>query len=170
MWLTRYPNPKQKPKTTTVIVVYQARFCDLGSQTLSKCPQTMNQQLCLDTNIVKPNYWVVQLLLFWFWVSSQSHALYLTRAATLVEWPRRHFFARFWISGSNCKFILLVVVLKNLTRRLGSYCFAMRIKINVSGCLHEKTRTGASFTLGWLLNFEFVSRLHDDWVISYLVI
>ena len=36
------------------------------------------------------------------------------------------------------------------------------------GCLHEKTRTGASFIPGWL--FDFVSRLHDDWAISYLVI
>ena len=36
------------------------------------------------------------------------------------------------------------------------------------GCLQEKTHTGASFIPGWL--FDFVSRLHDDWVISYLVI
>ena len=40
-------------------------------------------------------------------------------------------------------------------------------KQSLRGRLHEKTRTGASFTLGWL--FDFVSRLHDDWVISYLV-
>ena len=33
------------------------------------------------------------------------------------------------------------------------------------GCLHEKTRTGASFTQGWL--FDLLSRLHYDWVISY---
>ena len=33
--------------------------------------------------------------------------------------------------------------------------------------LHEKTRTGASFTPGWL--FRFISRLRNDWVvISYL--
>ena len=38
----------------------------------------------------------------------------------------------------------------------------------VTGSLHEKTRTGTSLTLGGL--FDFVSRLHDDWVISYLVI
>ena len=31
----------------------------------------------------------------------------------------------------------------------------------------EKTRTGASFIPGWL--FDFVSRLHNDWVISYVV-
>ena len=36
------------------------------------------------------------------------------------------------------------------------------------GCLHEKTRTGASFVPGWLS--DFASRLHNDWVISYLVI
>ena len=36
------------------------------------------------------------------------------------------------------------------------------------GCLHEKTRAGASFTLGWL--FDSVSRLHDDCFMSYLVI
>ena len=36
------------------------------------------------------------------------------------------------------------------------------------GCLHEKTRTGASFIPGWLS--DFTSRLHNDWVISYLVI
>ena len=35
----------------------------------------------------------------------------------------------------------------------------------VTRCLHEKTRTGTSFTLRWL--FDFVSGLHDDWVISY---
>ena len=35
------------------------------------------------------------------------------------------------------------------------------------GCLHEKTRTGASFIPGCL--FDFVSHLHDDWAISYLV-
>ena len=38
----------------------------------------------------------------------------------------------------------------------------------VRGCLHEKTRTGASFIPEWL--FDFVSRSHDDWVILYLVI
>ena len=36
------------------------------------------------------------------------------------------------------------------------------------GCLHEKTGTGASFIPGWL--FDFVSLLHDDWALSYLVI
>ena len=36
------------------------------------------------------------------------------------------------------------------------------------GCLHESTHTGTSLIPGWL--FWFVSRLHDDWVISYLVI
>ena len=35
------------------------------------------------------------------------------------------------------------------------------------GCLHEKTRTGASFIPTWL--FDFVSRLHDDWVISHMI-
>ena len=35
------------------------------------------------------------------------------------------------------------------------------------GCLHVKTRTGASFIPTWL--FDFVSRLHDDGVISPLV-
>ena len=30
------------------------------------------------------------------------------------------------------------------------------------GCLHGKTRTGASFIPGWLC--DFVSRFHDDWV------
>ena len=38
----------------------------------------------------------------------------------------------------------------------------------IRGCLHEKIRTGASFIPGWL--FDFVSHLHDDWAISYLVI
>ena len=38
----------------------------------------------------------------------------------------------------------------------------------VTGSLHEKTRTGTSLTLGGL--FDFVSRLHDDWDISYRVI
>ena len=36
------------------------------------------------------------------------------------------------------------------------------------GCLHEKTRTGTSFISRWL--FYFVSRLHYDWVTSYLKI
>ena len=35
------------------------------------------------------------------------------------------------------------------------------------GCLHEKTRTGVSFIPTWL--FYFVSRLHDDWVISHMI-
>ena len=39
------------------------------------------------------------------------------------------------------------------------------LAVVVRGCLHEKTRTGASIIPGWL--FDFVSRLHDDWVISY---
>ena len=34
----------------------------------------------------------------------------------------------------------------------------------IRGCLHGKTRTGASFISGWLR--DFVSRLHDDWVFS----
>ena len=34
----------------------------------------------------------------------------------------------------------------------------------IRGCLHRKTRTGASFISGWLR--DFVSRLHDDWVFS----
>ena len=38
----------------------------------------------------------------------------------------------------------------------------------LSGCLHEKTRTGTSFISRWL--FYFVSRLHYDWVTSYLKI
>ena len=39
---------------------------------------------------------------------------------------------------------------------------------HVRGFLHEKTRTGASFIPTLL--FDFVLRLHDDWVISHLVI
>ena len=39
--------------------------------------------------------------------------------------------------------------------------------LRLRGCLREKTRTGASFTLGWL--FDFVSRLHDKWVIHILL-
>ena len=35
---------------------------------------------------------------------------------------------------------------------------------SLRGCLHAKTSTGASFIPGWLL--DFVSRSHDDWVIS----
>ena len=42
------------------------------------------------------------------------------------------------------------------------------LAVVVRECLHEKTRTGASFIPVWL--FDFVSLLHDDWVISYLVI
>ena len=38
---------------------------------------------------------------------------------------------------------------------------------SLTGCLHEKTRTGASFIPTWL--FDFVSRLHDDWVISHMI-
>ena len=41
-------------------------------------------------------------------------------------------------------------------------------KRETKGGLHEKTRTGARFIPTWL--FYFVSRLHDDWVISHLVI
>ena len=41
------------------------------------------------------------------------------------------------------------------------------LAVVVRGCLHEKTRTGASIIPGLI---DFVSRLHDDWVISYLVI
>ena len=37
----------------------------------------------------------------------------------------------------------------------------MHPRKDIRGCLHEKTRTGASFIWGWL--FDFVSR--DDWVI-----
>ena len=36
--------------------------------------------------------------------------------------------------------------------------------LSVRGCLHGKTRTGASFIPGWLR--DFVSRLHDDWAFS----
>ena len=43
-----------------------------------------------------------------------------------------------------------------------------RLQLCVGSCLHEKTRTGASFIPGWLL--YFVSRLHYDWVISYIFI
>ena len=39
---------------------------------------------------------------------------------------------------------------------------------NLRGCLHEKPCTGARFIPGRL--FDFVPRLHDDWVISYIVI
>ena len=39
---------------------------------------------------------------------------------------------------------------------------------NFRGCLHEKTGAGASFIRTWF--FDFVSRLHDDWVISHFVI
>ena len=39
---------------------------------------------------------------------------------------------------------------------------------NLRGCLHEEIRTGASIIPGGL--FDFASRLHDDCVISYLVI
>ena len=38
--------------------------------------------------------------------------------------------------------------------------------LSLRGFLHEKTRTSARFMAGWL--FHFVSRLHNDWVISYL--
>ena len=38
----------------------------------------------------------------------------------------------------------------------------------LKGCLHEKTRTAVSFVPGWL--FDLVLRLHDDWVISYIII
>ena len=37
----------------------------------------------------------------------------------------------------------------------------------VRGCSHEKTCTSARFITGWL--FCFISHLHYDWVISYLV-
>ena len=36
------------------------------------------------------------------------------------------------------------------------------------GAFTRETHTGMSFILGWC--FDFVSHLHDDWVISYLVI
>ena len=39
---------------------------------------------------------------------------------------------------------------------------SMRCVLWLRGCLHEKTGTGASFIPGWL--FDFVSRLHDDYV------
>ena len=39
------------------------------------------------------------------------------------------------------------------------------ISMVYKGGLHEKTRTGASFIPGWL--FDFVSHLHDNWVISF---
>ena len=43
------------------------------------------------------------------------------------------------------------------------------VKCNLGGpCLHEKTCTDMTFILGWL--FHFLSCLHYDWVISYLVI
>ena len=40
--------------------------------------------------------------------------------------------------------------------------------LGLRGCLHEKTRTGTSFILQWL--FDFVSRLLNDQLISYLAI
>ena len=40
--------------------------------------------------------------------------------------------------------------------------------LGLRGCLHEKTRTGKSFILQWL--FDFVSRLLNDQLISYLAI
>ena len=42
----------------------------------------------------------------------------------------------------------------------------VRLVRYIMGCLHEKTRTSASFISGWL--FDFLSRLHDDWVIQYV--
>ena len=56
-------------------------------------------------------------------------------------------------SDKNCK----IVTLTSFVRLC--YCFP----IYTSGCLHEKTCTSASLIMGWL--FDFISRLHDDWVI-----
>ena len=47
------------------------------------------------------------------------------------------------------------------------YCKMVLIHTLVRGCLHEKIRTGASFIR--TLIFDFVSRLHDDWVISHVI-
>ena len=50
-----------------------------------------------------------------------------------------------------------------------TYIFVARQSGNKTlGCSHEKTRTGSSLIPGWL--FDFVSGLHYDRVISYLVI
>ena len=42
------------------------------------------------------------------------------------------------------------------------------VEAYLRGCLHEKTRIGASFILGYL--FDFVPHLHDGWIILHLVI
>ena len=60
--------------------------------------------------------------------------------------------------GSCSLFVALLLADLTIPDPFGS----MRLR----GCLHEKTRIGAIFTPGCLS--DFVSRLHDEGVISYL--
>ena len=60
--------------------------------------------------------------------------------------------------GSCSLFVALLLADLTIPAPFGS----MRLR----GCFHEKTRTGAIFIPGWLS--DFVSRLHDEGVISYL--
>ena len=77
---------------------------------------------------------------------------------------RKHFW---WVL--KCCFWVIIT-----SQRVSIFSFCWRVSesriccfvFSFRGCLHEKTRTGASFIPGWL--FYFVSR--TDWVISYLVI
>ena len=77
---------------------------------------------------------------------------------------RKHFW---WVL--KCCFWVIIT-----SQRVSIFSFCWRVSesriccfvFSFRRCLHEKTRTGASFIPGW--RFYFVSR--TDWVISYLVI
>ena len=78
--------------------------------------------------------------------------MYLTFKEEIYERVCLYLLQKFSISLIN--HVWELGALKQTTQRL-------------KGCLHKKTRTGASFEPGWL--FDLASRLHDDWVISYVV-
>ena len=67
--------------------------------------------------------------------------------------------AKFQLVSSNLALAMIWQMTHN--HKLPKLCSA-----TLRGCLHEKTRIGVTFIPGWL--FDFVSLLHDDWVISSL--
>ena len=72
------------------------------------------------------------------------------------------------ISRLGCKPLEVQVKSDTITQMMtDAFIRGWQTTHGVSGCLHEKTRTGASLIPGRL--FDFVLCLHD-WVISYLVI
>ena len=89
----------------------------------------------------------------------------------------RKTFCLFWVLRSKTAF-MRCVTFSNVLYVFGLFINNQFGHVNISawvsrfasvrGCLQEKSRAGASFIPTWL--FDFLSRLHDEWVISHLVI